>query len=88
MKKHKHTHPTPKDFTGVSDAPHVPEEPAHKPLARGALHKAAKAFKEGEITPDEFDQHVKRAHGRLHDYGMMAAMPTPPTPAKKRKRKS
>ncbi len=77
MKKHKHTHPTPKDFTGVSDAPHVPEEPAHKPLARGALHKAARAFKEGEITSKEFDAHIKKAHSRLQDYPSMA-QPAPP----------
>jgi hypothetical protein len=83
VKKRKHDKTL---FVGVAAEPHHdPErgEPVHKGLARGALHKAAQQYREGEIDPAEMDAHIARAHNRLTD---MMPIPMPPPSHRKRKK--
>ena len=65
-------------FSGVIEDPLPPEEPVHRGLARGALLKASKSFREGEMGPSEFNKHIKTAHGRLQE---PMHMPMPATPS-------
>ena len=63
-------------FSGVVEPP-FPAEPVHKGLARGALLKAAKGYREGTMGAKDFNEHIKRAHSRLQEPMGMAAMPMP-----------
>jgi hypothetical protein len=66
--------------------PHPVEEPIHKSLARGAFHKAAEKFRNGEMSDGEFDKHIHQAHSRLQDpMPMMSAVPMEPVKAGKQK---
>lgn len=71
---------------GGSAKPHPADEPIHKGLARGAFHKAAQKYKDGEIGDKEFQGHIKQAHSRLQDpiSPMGMAMPMPMKTAKER----
>ena len=65
--------------------PH-PVEPVHKSLARGAFHKAAEKYRNGEMDAGEFDKCVHQAHSRLQDpMPMMAIMQAEPVKATKQK---
>ena len=71
---------------GTSEAvPHPADEAAYKPLARGAFHKAAEKYRGGEMSDEEFDGHVHKAHSRLQEPMNMQAMPSFPTKVAKEK---
>jgi hypothetical protein len=52
---------------GIIEDPLPSGEPIHRGLARGALLKASKKYREGEMGPGEFNKHIKTAHSRLQE---------------------
>ena len=73
-KKHDKKLP-PEAFSGNTQEPFNQEAP-HRNLARGALHKAAQQYQDGEIDAKEFHGHIARAHNRLKEPAMLMPAPT------------